>query len=126
MRDDIEQPARQASIDALQDLAVAVLLQARANTPVGDPKLDPDPAVSLAESGRIKRDGNGYIVIFDAPYAAKQHDDMRLDHPRGGGSKYLERALMDVMPRMEGAVASKVRARYASGVMSDNPARRHA
>ena len=112
----IKTDAQNAALDALQDVAEQVLEQARRNTPVGDPRLDPDPGRSLKRSGRIERDGNGFVVIFDGPYAAKQHEDLQLKHPRGGGPKFLERAVLQVVPSVEGVVASRVRARTATGL----------
>lgn len=124
MSDDLETRAHEASLDGLFDIARAVLEQAERNLPVGDPRVDPDPARSLKTSGKITADGAGFIIEFEGPYAAKQHEDQRLNHPRGGGPKYLERALLEVMPAAEGVVASQVRARMASGLSSD-PGRPH-
>lgn len=108
-----------AGIEALEDVAALVLDVAKRNVGVGDPAVDPNPAVALAASGRIERHGDGLVIIFDTPYAAKQHEDQRLKHPRGGGPKYLERALTEIVPAMERIVASKVDARMARGMASD-------
>lgn len=109
---------------ALRAAAEQVLTLAKQYAPVGDPELDPNPSVSLAESGRIRPDGKGFIIEFTAPYAAKQHEDLRLKHPRGGGAKYLERALTEITPTLDRIVASKVHARTATGLTSD-PSRSH-
>jgi len=105
-----------AATDGLQEAAQRVLRQAQANIPIGDPGEDPDPGVELRESGRIEKDGKGYIVVFETRYAAKQHEDQRLSHPRGGGAKYLERAITEIVPTLDGIVSSKVRARMAAGL----------
>lgn len=113
-----------AGIEALEDVADLILDEAKHKIGVGDPAVDPDPAVALAESGRIERHGDGLVIIFDTPYAAKQHEDQRLQHPRGGGPKYLERAVTEIVPAIQAIVASKVDARMAKGLASD-PTRRH-
>jgi hypothetical protein len=99
---------RAAGREGLRRAAEQVLEQASRNAPDGDPALDPDPNVSLAASGRIVEDGDGLVVIFDAPYAAKQHEAQHLKHPRGGGAKYLESALTEIIPRLEKIVAGDV------------------
>lgn len=32
-------------------------------------------------------------IVFDQPYAAKQHEELSFRHPHGGGAKYLTMAL---------------------------------
>jgi hypothetical protein len=111
LRDVILKAARDGAQDGMRIAAEAVLEEAKRNLPVGDPQTDPDPAVSLKESGRVERqvDG-GYRVIFDAPYAAYQHENLHAKHPRGGGPKYLERALTTLAPQLDRFVAPAVRA----------------
>jgi hypothetical protein len=113
-----------AGIEALEDVAALILDEAKHKIGVGDPAVDPNPAVALAESGRIERHGDGLVIIFDTPYAAKQHEDQRLQHPRGGGPKYLEHAVAEIVPALANLVASKVDARMAKGLSSD-PQRPH-
>lgn len=43
-------------------------------------------------------------------YAEVQHEDMSLNHPNGGGPKYLERPLLAAAPSLLGDVAEDVRA----------------
>lgn len=48
------------------------------------------------------RSGDGLLrgsVTIDQIYAHRQHEDLMLHHPRGGGPKYLERPLMEHYPR---------------------------
>ena len=52
-------------------------------------------------------------------------EDLRLKHPRGGGPKYLERALTEVAPSLEGIVASRVEARTATGLTSSRGRSHH-
>ena len=93
----------------LREAAEQVLRAAAASVPVGDPDEDPHPNVSLAQSGEIHRDGDGFVVSFNTPYAAKQHEDMRLKHPRGGKAKFLEDEIKAIVPRLEGIVGSEVK-----------------
>lgn len=109
----------------LRQAGLLVLEQAKHNIGVGDPAEDADPNVALAESGHIRPDGDGIVIVFDTPYAAKQHEDQHLRHPRGGGPKYLERALTDVIPHLQNIVGSAVHSRLASGLSSSDPTRPH-
>lgn len=106
----IEAQLKTAGREALRAAAEQVLDRAIADVPVGDADVDPDPARALAKSGRIVEDGEGFVIIFDGPYAAKQHEDQALKHPRGGRSKYLESNLLAIVPGLEGVVASEVTA----------------
>lgn len=124
--DRAEQALEDGAAAGLADAARLVLERAKGNIGRGDPAKDPDPAVALAEAGRIEDDGHGGIVIvFDTPYAAWQHENQHARHPRGGGAKYLERALTELAPTFEGIVATQVRARLGSGLLSSDPNRPH-
>lgn len=94
--------------DGLERAARELLERARRNVPKGDPSVDPDPNVSLRESGRVEQDGHTRVVRFDTPYAAKVHEDQRLRHPRGGTAKYLEKELQAMVPKLERIVAGEV------------------
>ncbi|MEJ7790181.1 MAG: hypothetical protein WKF29_09900 [Thermoleophilaceae bacterium] len=108
---------RQAMADALQEAAERIHDHAAELAPKTDPEHDPDPAVTLAESGRVEmsEDGLSASVIFDAPYAAKQHEALHFKHPHGGQPKYLENALKAEIPGLAGIVAGKVRAQLKDG-----------
>jgi hypothetical protein len=110
--------AHDAFQDALKEVAENVLAKAAGNVGVGDPALDPAPAIALAKSGHLVQDGDGIIVIFDTEYAAAQHENLHAKHPRGGGAKYLERAVTEIVPTLDNVVASKVEARLRSGMAS--------
>jgi hypothetical protein len=120
--DDLIRDLSAGADDALYLIAQAVAAQAEANAPKGDPDADPDPEITL--HAEVERDGAGYVVIFREPYAAKQEFDLRLKHPRGGGPRYLQRAVAAVIPTLDTIVASKVDARMARGLASD-PSRSH-
>lgn len=54
----------------------------------------------LVASGEVVQDGIGAAVAYSATnpkdgynYAIKQHEDMDLNHPNGGGPKWLENAM---------------------------------
>ena len=119
--DDAARALQQGATVGLEEAAKLVLERAKGNIGKGDPRLDPDPAVTLAESGRVERDEHGGVVIvFDTPYAAWQHENQHARHPRGGGAKYLERALTEIAPTLEGIIGSQVHARLASGLLSSD------
>lgn len=106
--DDLKRRMRKAGHDAIRKAAEDIRNAAAENVPVGDPSEDPDPALALASTGQVIPDGDGYIILFSTPYAAKQHEDHRLHHPRGGKPKYLEDEVKAMVPKLEGIVASEV------------------
>lgn len=95
----------EAWIEGTVDLAIEYM-------PEHDPIRDPDPAVNLAEriSWHWLQDGSIKIIV-DTEYAAKQHEALHFEHPRGGGPKYLERAVTERIPLIQGTVAVHVEAR---------------
>ncbi|MBA3688472.1 MAG: hypothetical protein H0W81_06560 [Chloroflexi bacterium] len=112
----LEPQIRAAALKGLRQWCELVKDQAARNVPEGDPREDPDPLVDLAKSGHVRADGDGFVISFDTPYAAKVHEDLHLKHPRGGGAKYLQQALAQHAKDAQGIVATEVRARTARGL----------
>lgn len=50
----------------------------------------PKKSGDLIRSGHIRGDA----VVFDIVYAVIQHERLDFEHPREGGAKYLERAML--------------------------------
>lgn len=121
--DDIMRLVLEGGDEGVLLAAKAVLEEAQRNIPVGDPDVDPDPGVTLKDSGSIEVIPNPFgdlvRVSFDTPYAAKVHEDVNLKHPRGGTAHYLMNALVTVMPAMDTIVASQVDGKTATGAISD-------
>jgi hypothetical protein len=109
--DEIRHAIGDAMHHAVDDLAHEILHAAQADAPPSPPPgEDPNPAVSLRESGYVEAlPGGGVEVGFRTPYAAKQHEDFRLEHPRGGTPKYLERHVTAAAAQLEGRIAIEVR-----------------
>lgn len=112
--DGVESVVRQIVEDSIRDV------------PIGDPALDPDPAVALRASFRmhwvLPRDAGGKFVTgahlaitVDTDYAVKQHEALHFLHPRGGGAKFLERNVAAHAHELQNAIAVRVRTRLASG-----------
>jgi hypothetical protein len=110
---EIEALMLQGASRGLAEWALAVKRDSDANIGVGDPALDPDPSVSLAKSGRIEVEhgGRSVLIVYDGEYAAWQHENQHAQHPRGGGPKYLERALLANAAKGDRFVGSEVRKR---------------
>jgi hypothetical protein len=108
--------AREGIDEGLRDAGEFVKEAAIRNMPVGDPAQDPTPQVALADNVYIVEEpGSGTVEVHvRTPYAAKQELDQRLSHPRGGGHSYLRNAMEEVLPRFNGIVASRVRARMGA------------
>lgn len=111
---------RDAERAALIAFAHRVLRTARELAPkTPPPGVDPDPGVTLADSGKVVPMPDGSVwVVFDAPYAAKQHEARHFQHPQGGQAKFLEEALKRHRHELEGIVASAVGARLKAGTTS--------
>lgn len=56
--------------------------------------------------------GNTIVVVgsFSTVYAARQHEELDWNHPRGGQAKYLEAPFKETVPRVEPTVQLAVRA----------------
>lgn len=125
--DRIRRQMQDAANDAVKDLAEDVLRAAQQDAPPSPPPgEDPHPEISLRERGYVEEvaspgDQASFEVGFRAPYAAKQHENMRLEHPRGGTSKYLERHVAAAAARMEGRMAASVRKAMAGRSVEGGP-----
>ena len=82
--EEAERIIRKAAFEAIRDGAEAILTEAIDETPI--------------DTGTLRRSGtvteapqeNTVYVSFNTPYARRQHEDLTLNHPRGGKAKYLE------------------------------------
>lgn len=80
----VEKIVREAAFQGLHDGAEAILTEAIDETPVDTGTLRRSGTVTDAPSEEA------VYVSFNTPYAVKQHEDLTLNHPRGGKAKYLE------------------------------------
>lgn len=120
----LERAFMSAAERAVYDVAQEVLEQAKRDAPPTNPEDDPDPNVNLRETGHVRRlRGERVAIVFDAPHAAKQHEDLRLEHPHGGGPKYLERNVLAAAAALRGRIAGEIRALTGEHVASGG--RRH-
>lgn len=110
--DKIRRLLQDTADDQVRELARDVLRRSTQDAPPEPPpEEDPDPAVSLRSSGDIRRVRPGvYEISFDTPYAVKQHENLRLDHPRGGKPKFLERNVLAATRELPKRLAAGVRA----------------
>jgi hypothetical protein len=67
--------------EGLRELAERILETSNNNIGVGDPELDPNLAISLREAGKVVEEGNGFIIVYDTAYAAKQHEALDFQTP---------------------------------------------
>jgi hypothetical protein len=108
---DTSRAAQRGVHDGLERFAEDVLALARSQVPIGDPLVDPNPAISLAASGRLVWRNRGTVEVrFETEYATKVHESVYLEHPRGGTHHYLENALKALAPRLEEYIADAVEA----------------
>lgn len=107
----------QGAHEGLAKAALEVLEEAKRRAPKTDPEHDPDPSVTLADSGHIELEpgGRSVRIEFDTPYAAKQHEALHYRHPHGGEAKYLEKSLLEVAPRFAGILAGPVHKLFSGG-----------
>jgi hypothetical protein len=86
---DLEKAGADALERFVKEIIVPMIL---AEIPIGDPRLDPDPAVSLREALEVRRVGNTVFIEMDTEYAAVQHF-ANYEHPRGGKSHFIDHPL---------------------------------
>lgn len=98
-----EKIVRQAAMQALHDGAEHILTEAIDETPIDTGALRRSGAVTDAPN-----EGAVY-VSFNTPYAVKQHEDLTLNHPRGGKAKYLEDPFNRNKDKVQRLVAKTVR-----------------
>ncbi len=64
----------------------------------------PWKTMHLEETGTVEPvddDPNAVQIVYDTPYAAKQHEDLTLHHPKPGTkAKYLEDPAMAMVPEI--------------------------
>lgn len=114
-----------ASARAISAGALGILGEAMRNAPVdkGDLRRSGYAEVDTAKNGNVfeagvkGKDKNNKVVVkkkavgnvsgdvsgvvgFAVPYAVKQHEDLELNHPEGGGAKFLENAVNEFTPRI--------------------------
>jgi len=94
--------------EALLELGEELKQRTVADLPVGDPSVDPNPAYQLRDHVEVRQYGRFVSVSVEGEYAAKQHEAMHFEHPRGGHSKFLERNAIVVANEMEGRIAGVV------------------
>ncbi|RJX18507.1 MAG: HK97 gp10 family phage protein [Ammonifex sp.] len=95
--------AREAAMQALHDGAEAILTEAIDEAPIDTGTLRRSGAVTDAPT-----EGAVY-VSFSTPYAVKQHEDLTLNHPRGGKAKYLEDPFKRNAAKVEKLVGLRVK-----------------
>jgi len=59
-----------------------------------------------------KTDVKEILISFNTPYAVIQHERTDLQHPRGGGPKYLQKALEKHAANLERVLGNAVRAAF--------------
>lgn len=68
---------------------------------------------TLRGSGRVEVEDRGDTmsveVSFSTPYAARQHEEVTWNHPKGGKAKYLEDPLKAMSQRYLAALAAAMR-----------------
>ena len=75
---------RETAFQAQHDGAEAILTDAIDETPIDTGTLRRSGTVTDAPDDGLT------FISFNTPYARYQHENLNLNHPRGGGPKYLE------------------------------------
>jgi hypothetical protein len=74
---------------------------------------------TLAGTGTAEVEQHGQLVIgrvtFSTPYAQKQHEDLTLNHPKGGKAKYLEEPLTSEAARYTKTIADTIKRGLRNG-----------
>lgn len=74
---------------------------------------------TLAGTGTAEVEQHGSLVTgrvtFSTPYARKQHEDLTLNHPKGGKAKYLEEPLTSESARYTKVIADTIKRGLSNG-----------
>lgn len=94
----LERAAKAAAERAVDKVTAAASGEAQRNAPVEFGDLRANVTIKDAEThGNSTR----ATFTFEEDYAAVQHEEMGFQHPRGGGPKYAERALIRHAPLLK-------------------------
>lgn len=133
----IKKGAAKGTVDGLNAWLDTVLETAKQLAPIGPPVLYSRAHVirafinmerhpgHLRDSGKItKRPDREKLVnhvptmgeiVFDAVYAARQHEELSWKHPQGGQAKYLETAIKMHLPELEAMVGIGIKRVFVLG-----------
>jgi hypothetical protein len=106
---------RQNAERALLATAAEVLEQAKRDCPYDPDEAGTGEGVHLRDTGHlepIRYTAGGIMaveIVFDGPYAARQHERLDYQHPHGGKAKFLEHnltgaRLLEALARAESGV----------------------
>jgi hypothetical protein len=103
--DAIKRRRRAAARSALESIGEDLLGRAQREAPVEEGTLRGSGAVEVSE------DSNSISVevSFSTVYAARQHEEVTWNHPKGGKAKYLEDPLKAMSQRYLAALAAAIR-----------------
>ena len=95
---------RRAAYQAMQRAAAQTIGDAQQIAPIdtGD----------LRASGQLGRASGTKLEVeigFNTDYAAIVHEDLTANHPNGGESKFLEKSIRNMQPKLLGYLAGEVR-----------------
>lgn len=98
----LEEEIDKAALRGVKKLAEVILGESQQLVPV-------DTGL-LKDSGLVSTDKKNQIVTiaYNTPYARKQHEDMTLNHPKGGQAKYLERPFNEKSGELETYVGESI------------------
>jgi hypothetical protein len=103
--DAIRRRRRAAARVALEAVGEDLLGQAQREAPVDEGTLRGSGAVEVSERGDVL----SVEVSFSTVYAARQHEEVTWNHPKGGKAKYLEDPLKAMSRRYVAALAAAIR-----------------
>lgn len=97
----MQQKLGQATRQMMDGMAIGV--KAQAEVILADAKQRaPIDQGALRDSGKVDMHNDARritsVISFNTPYATVQHENLTFNHPRGGGPKYLENAMMQANP----------------------------
>lgn len=84
----------------------------------------PWKTMHLEETGTVEPvddDPNAVQIVYDTPYATKQHEDLTLRHPKPGTkAKYLEDPAMAIAPEIVPGIVEKMQEYFDTGIPDVN------
>lgn len=98
----VEEEIAKAAIKGMRTTALNILGESQ--------KLVPIDTGILQKSGSIKVNQGALTatISYNTPYALKQHEDVSLNHPKGGEAKYLERPFNEKKGELEVNIGNEI------------------
>lgn len=93
-----------AGVATLAKVGMDLMGRAIRDAPIEEGTLRGSASFDIIE----RPDGADVVVRFSTPYAARQHEELTWEHPRGGKARYLADNLLAMIPTYRQALQQAI------------------